>query len=207
MLHALRHAGRLICTLLVSACTILTNRSFPCRIALKALRVNNRCLFGVMLIASICGTVLASDWQTLGETDPCTLLNATHNKLEDLSLSTQYELKKVCLSQSSQCYWNQDSQLSDTYCTLCRSVCRSEWMTINLFQFCVAVLIIHQAGIIGWAAIVSVTTDCTPHSLQVKQLHAPCNMLYNDVAWTPACIYCLYHIHAQCRAQLLDSCL
>ncbi len=123
-----------------------------------------------MLIAGICGTILASDWQTLGGTDPCTLNNSTLEE-DMLSLSTQYELREVCLSQSSQCYWNQDSQLSDTYCTLCRSVCRSKWMTINLVQFCVAVLIIHQAGLIGWTAIVSVATDCTPHSLQVNTLH------------------------------------
>ncbi len=41
-------------------------------------------------------------------------------------------------------------------------------MTIDLVQFSVAVLFIHQSGLIGWTAIVSVATDCTPHSLQVN---------------------------------------
>ncbi len=139
------------------------------RIALKCLRVNNRWLFAVVLIAGMCGTLLASDWQATG-TDSCTLpdFNNTTELLEGLSLPDQRELRIVCLSQSQDCYWNQDSKLSETYCSLCRSVCRSKSMTIDLVQFFVAVLFIHQSGLIGWTAIVSVATDCTPHSLQVN---------------------------------------
>ncbi|XP_064406669.1 uncharacterized protein LOC135351557 [Halichondria panicea] len=133
-------------------------------IVLKCLRVNNRYLFAVVLAASICGTVLASDWQAIGE-DPCTLsgFNSSQHFEPPEALS---ELRDVCLSQNGDCYWNQDSELTGTYCSLCRPICRSTSMTINLAQFCVAVVLIHLSGLIGWTAILGVATDYTPHHLR-----------------------------------------
>ena len=138
------------------------------RIVLKCLRVNNRYLFAVVLAASICGTVLASDWQAIGE-DPCTLsgFNLSQHFEPPEALS---ELRDVCLSQNGDCYWNQDSELTGTYCSLCRPICRSTSMTINLAQFCVAVVLIHLSGLIGWTAILGVATDYTPHHLRVSTL-------------------------------------
>ncbi len=128
-------------------------------------------MFAVVLVAGMCGTVLASDWQAIGE-DPCTLSDSILPNSTQLfePPHTQSELKDVCLSQNGDCYWNQDSELTGTYCSLCRSVCRSNLKTINLVQFCVAVVLIHQSGLIGWTVILGVATDCTPHKLRVRTL-------------------------------------
>ena len=135
------------------------------------MRINNRRVYFVVLIAGICGATLMSDWQAIGS-DPCHLEstqeldNAGSTSVND-TLQEHLHLNDLCVSQSGECYWNQDSLLTGTFCFLCRPVCRSKSMTINIIQFCIGVVAVHLSALIGWTTVVGIATDCTPTRLQV----------------------------------------
>ena len=175
------------------------------RVSLKIVKVNNRILLIVSLIVGLVGTMLATDWQAIGQ-DYCHLqfthaqtpigsfsnipsysfVNGTNGSAPDLAEASDFnfqeidppmtnfsDLADICIagsSESHECYWNPQSRITGQFCSLCRTICRSESMSVNFVQFSLGMSLITVASLLIWMAVLAAATDCTAKDAQVSQV-------------------------------------
>ena len=161
------------------------------------MRVNNRMVLIVSLVMSLIGSMMATDWQAIGQ-DPCSI-HFTHAQtsisnndsysfvngtIVDLTNNFDYQeidpamsnisiLAVICMAGSSEtheCYWNADSKITGTFCSLCRKVCRAESMTVSFAQFSLGMGFITVASLLMWISVLGIATDCTVKEAQVRPI-------------------------------------
>ena len=170
-------------------CSVELQPSFlVCRYILNKLRMDNRKVFVLALLAAMFGGFIASDWQSIGS-DPCSAVHlqelATRelpwpDKMVTSSLSsivqqntanyTTLQFRKACEAVSTPedlCHWNPVSQFTGQYCQTCRPVCRSMRRSLNFFQFCIGVSLMTLAIPLGNIIIAVIASDFTPLESQV----------------------------------------
>ena len=168
------------------------------RVSLKSLRVNNRMVLIVSLVMSLFGSMMATDWQAIGQ-DPCHiqftnasisstgdsnsssfvdgttlhLVNTSDFSSEEID-SPMYNISDfadICTAGTSdihECYWNPNSRVTGILCSLCRPVCRAESMSIAFVQFSLGVGLISMAAQLMEMALLGIATDCTATSAHVS---------------------------------------
>ena len=152
------------------------------------MKFNNRILLIVSLIVGLVGTMLATDWQAIGQ-DSCHLqfVKGTNGSVPDLADASDFnfqeidppmsnfsDLADICIagsSESHECYWNPQSRITGTLCSLCRPVCRTESMSVNFVQFSLGISLITVSSLLIWMTVLAIATDCTAKDAQVSQLY------------------------------------
>lgn len=97
-----------------------------------------------------------------------TLISVINTLTNDIS-STVKGQQSECESQTGdECYWNQESLITGTYCTDCIPLCRSKKGSLSFPQFCIgAVLAIVAIGT-GRSIMFPILTKTSPPHLQVS---------------------------------------
>lgn len=161
--------------------------------SLKSLRVNNRIVLIVSLVIHLIGATLTADWQAIGQ-DPCQI-QFTHNiannnvssygttlnlanasnlnyQVIDPSVSNISYFADICTAGSSdtqKCYWNQNSRITGTICSLCRRVCRTESMSATFATFSLGIGFITVSSLLMWISVLGIATEYTVKDAQVSQ--------------------------------------
>ena len=144
-------------------------------------------MFILCLLMIIVGSVVISDWQSIGE-DPCSAVtqedvyraareaNQTAAAASDEVITETSDTKlfrsvvELCEAASTDeyhCYWNQDSQITGEYCNECYAVCRSTEMSLNFLQFCVGISLLAICIPISNIIITVIASDAVPLEFQV----------------------------------------
>ena len=92
----------------------------------------------------------------------------------DLAIYNISDLVDICTAGSSdthECYWNPDSRITGTVCSLCRQVCRTESMSVTFVQFSLGIGLISVSSLLIWTALLGIATDCTAKNAQVRVLN------------------------------------
>jgi len=161
---------------------------FSFRMIIQELKIDNRIIAMLGIIAFIVGAALIADWQAIGH-DSCSQFSLFHhpdlaNKFKAICLdnynlinpedhnntrssyipcSNVTLLRTVCESLGDtkyHCYWNQHSRMTGEECYACPSICRSEYKSLYLAQFGVgAVLFEVGVGVTRTALMIVIANN------------------------------------------------
>ena len=124
--------------------------------------MDNRLILIGGFITAIIGTLIMTDWQSIGG-DPCNY---------ELSECTNEPNEQFCCEQFNnaseyECFWNPVSRITGEYCERCRPVCLSKEHTLNFVQMLAGMVLLSFCLAPGRLLVTTIASDISGGNSQV----------------------------------------
>ena len=137
------------------------------RYILQKFKFDNRNILIGSLIIGIIGTLIMTDWQSIGG-DPCNQFN--DDEIINITDYNTTELSYYCeqfSNDTNNCFWNPISRITGDHCDRCRPVCLSENHSLNFIQLFIGTILLSSCYVPVRLLVTTIASDLAENRSQV----------------------------------------